>query len=110
MLAPFTWRKTCRRVADWDEVERLMKSSLRGESGEVSAYFSAAVFALSLAFYPAVIGVGLYACDRWARDWWPSGSPVAVLQTVGIGLMVWILFALGTIASSIASGPKTRRL
>lgn len=66
----------------------------------VSAYFSAAVFALSLAFYPAVIGVGLYACDRWARDW--SGSPVAVLQTVGIGLMVWILFALGTIASSIA--------
>ncbi|CAE7663477.1 unnamed protein product, partial [Symbiodinium necroappetens] len=78
---------------------RLLKSSLRGESGEVSAYFSAAVFALSLAFYPAVIGVGLYACDRWARDW--SCSPVAVLQTVGIGLMVWILFALGTIASSI---------
>ncbi|CAE7333058.1 HERC1 [Symbiodinium sp. CCMP2592] len=75
----------------------------------VWAYFSSALLAVSLAFYPAVIGVGLYACDRWARDW--SCRPVAVLQTVGIGLAIWILFSLGTITSSVAyRGSETSSL
>ncbi|CAE7370813.1 unnamed protein product [Symbiodinium pilosum] len=32
--------------------------------------YSAVILALAVLVYPAVFGCGLYACDRWARDWW----------------------------------------
>ncbi|CAE7370778.1 unnamed protein product [Symbiodinium pilosum] len=82
-------------------LDRLLSLLCAGTSVEtVWAYTCGAILGLHMAFYPAMIILGLHACDRWAREW--SCGCAAVMQTMGIGLTIWLLFALGTITASSA--------